>query len=662
MTRKTKVFANIFSKNRAEELGYDVWEYFVVPPYFDKLDLNDATKPRVIIGGRGCGKTMLLRYLSHQSTFSKKREFFKETELPHIGLYWKVDTQFANAMTLRDVPTDKWNSAFNHFAALIISIDVLESLESIVNSKSHYVANEELINLNFDSLKYFDQNLNLSYENLLGYLKGQLWLFVGWVNDVRKQKEPLFLPGVQFIKAVIEIITNQINSLKDAKFFVYVDEFENLLDYQKYIINTWLKHSELPLIFNLAVKRNAFDKRDTLGTEMISDVNDYRSIDLESYLFEDSFEVFSAEILLLKLSLSKIFESPIDINLLRNPDKLDFRKDTIYKDTVLTTAKSLFPYFTQKELAIQVFKDKVLSKKLFNKIERALMYKKSKINPKTLFRADYAEATIIIPSLIFRKKLPMIEIQKEFQKLLMGKENRFTGKTNWIHNNFVDCLLQLYAPYSRSCPFYSGFRTFCLLAHGNIRHFLEMCYKSLSRSLSEDDTIQFPIDPIQQAEGARQASASLLSEIRSFGNQGNRIHTFVLRLGSIFELARESSGTNIAEQTHFSISSGNTKLTDEDKDFLNENLKYSVLFESKATKTKSKVDPEIEYVMNPIYSPYFHISYRKKRKLELSSDQFITLIRGSIDSFKELAKDLERRWLIKDEESPQTIFSFVMEE
>jgi hypothetical protein len=51
----------IFAKNRAEELGDDVWEQFVVPPFYDRLDLTTARKPRLIIGGRGCGKTMLLR-------------------------------------------------------------------------------------------------------------------------------------------------------------------------------------------------------------------------------------------------------------------------------------------------------------------------------------------------------------------------------------------------------------------------------------------------------------------------------------------------------------------------------------------------------------------------------------------------------------------------
>ena len=48
----TTKLRGVFAKNRAEELGRDVWRDFVVPPFFDRLDLIEARKPRVIIGGR----------------------------------------------------------------------------------------------------------------------------------------------------------------------------------------------------------------------------------------------------------------------------------------------------------------------------------------------------------------------------------------------------------------------------------------------------------------------------------------------------------------------------------------------------------------------------------------------------------------------------------
>src|SRR5690349_15960251 len=104
MTDSTASLKSALSMNRAEELGYDVWQHFVIPPFYDRLDLQTARKPRLIIGGRGCGKTMLLRYLYHQSMFSPLRPEVPENATSHIGLFWRTDTHFASLMSGRNIP------------------------------------------------------------------------------------------------------------------------------------------------------------------------------------------------------------------------------------------------------------------------------------------------------------------------------------------------------------------------------------------------------------------------------------------------------------------------------------------------------------------------------------------------------------------------------
>jgi rRNA processing protein Gar1 len=77
------------------------------------------------------------------------------------------------------------------------------------------------------------------------------------------------------------------------------------------------------------------------------------------------------------------------------------------------------------------------------------------------------------------------------------------------------------------------------------------------------------------------------------------------------------------------------KLDKKSSELLEEAVKWSVFFENKPTKIKNKENVEIiEYVLNPIYSPYFTISYRKIRKLEFTSDQINALVNGSIDDYK----------------------------
>ena len=197
-------FRSILSKNRAEELGYDVWEHYVIPPFFKRLDLHTARKPNLIIGGRGCGKTMLLRYLSHQSMFSSSRPFIPESAFSNIGLYWRADTQFASAMMKREVPEDTWRAAFNHMLALVLGIEVLSSLDSVAVSNTTLISRKDMMDCNFERLSAFSADLPSSATKLRDDLERRLWEFESWVNDVRKAKEPSFLPGDKFVLALIK--------------------------------------------------------------------------------------------------------------------------------------------------------------------------------------------------------------------------------------------------------------------------------------------------------------------------------------------------------------------------------------------------------------------------------------------------------------------------
>jgi hypothetical protein len=641
---------SVLAKNRAEELGVDVWKYFVIPRFYDRLDLATARKPTLIIGGRGCGKTMLLRYLSHQSTFSPARPSIPNEALKHIGLFWRADTQFSNLMQKREVAEDVWHSAFAHMSALLLSSEVVKSIASIANSTSEAVTIQDFESLNFAKLKAYDPELGDSSRSLIQSLEQRLWQFESWVNNVRSQEAPLFLPGDRFIKAVINEVREQIPALKESTYFVYLDEYENLSDLQQMIINTWLKHSETPLIFNLAMKRNAFRVKRTLGAESLADIHDYRTHDLEEYLSAE-FDVFAAEVLLSNLSIDEVLELPMADRTLRDPERLAERKTEEYVRRTTSAAAALFPDASQSELAKEVFEDTALRQKLHERIRTALLWRKSNLSPQVFVREAIPEASIVSPVLLHRANLEPEIVSKEMDTLERNEPNRFTDSTAWIHNNFIGALLLLYGPHSRACPFYSGFRTFCRLSRGSLRHFLELCHKSIDQASADLGSIAWPIPKRLEAEAARQASTVFLGEIRSFGRLGNQLHTFVHRLGTLFELAQQRPSQSESERNHFAITSGRTQLKSEDFDFLEEAVKWSVLFEEPGTKKKDPNIPEgSEYILNPIYAPYFHISYRKKRRIDLSTDDLIVLIRGSVDAVKVMLSQFSREWGVEPAE------------
>jgi hypothetical protein len=189
---------------------------------------------------------------------------------------------------------------------------------------------------------------------------------------------------------------------------------------------------------------------------------------------------------------------------------------------------------------------------------------------------------------------------------------------------------------------------------------LELCHNSLAKAITINEALDIPVPPQKQAEAAKQASTAFLGEIKSFGRYGEKLYGFVFRLGSLFDLAHRRLTQSETEQSHFSIRKGDALLSEQDDVFLNEAVKYSVLFVDEDTKKKNAALLEAEeYVLNPIYAPYFHISYRKKRKLELSTNDVICLLRGTMDEFTNLMRRYEKEWKVDNEEQPLTLFSYI---
>jgi GTPase SAR1 family protein len=652
---------NPIAQNRAEEMGYDIWEEFVIPPFYDSMDLITAKKPRVIVGGRGCGKTSLLRYLCHQSQFSTRRSIISKSDLNHIGIYWKIDTQFAKIFTKRGLGEDIWIKAFEHMATLVMCQEVLKSIESIANSSLQNFDKNDIDSFDFSILNSFSPNVPSDFNSLKKFIRREFNYFQTWVGSIRIVEQPIFLPKHFIIELINEIRTQNL-LFKDSNYFVYIDEYENLLIDQQRLINTWLKHSEMPLIFNLAMKRYSFNDKLTVGMEQLVNIHDYREYDLESF-YDDriSFDLFAAEILFLRLwKHDNRFKIPIIPEQLRSIELsiLKQRRSDDYRRKVIQVAKNFLPSYSIEEIASNVFTDDILNNRLINLIKDSIKQKEIKNSWQDFYLSQYPSAGVVIPALINRS-LNSNELLQEISKLKLNSDNKFTGKTAWIHNNIVGCLLLIYEPLGRLCPIYSGFEAFCMMSRTNIRHFLELCNKSLvNENIFSSEKNISSISIKAQTEATKQASTSFLKEIKSFGVNGNSLHTFVLRLGTYFKFAHKRLTQSEPEQNHFYIK-GSASV--EISKFIEDAIKWSVLYENKITKQKggsSKIEAEdFEYILNPIYAPYFHISFRKKRSVGFKLVDLNILIFGDFKKFEKYLNKTITDWKILPSLNEVNLFS-----
>ena len=631
---------NAFAKNRAEELGFDLWGDFVVPPFFHKLALDEVRKPLLIEGGRGCGKTTLLRYLSHQTQLSPRRKLTSDSLPKQIGLYLRADTQFLRTFRGTAQDEENWQKIFEHALCLMILGELLAAVELLGAGADRKELFGDIHEINLPCLGDFGDNAPQEFSGARHWVRSQHNYLASWLQNSDSANRPRLLPLKPVLLAVITLLREQLPCLDEVVFFVFVDEYENLLGYQMKLINTLLKHSEPPLIFHVAAKRNGMSERSTIGSEQLQEPDDYRQVDIEELLADD-FELFAAELFCFRLLKKgiRLKDSPVTVQMLCDEAQVTRRfTDTKYGDAVKGSVAAFLPGMSNEEIAAYVFKDSTLHEQLTKGIDKALANLDRSLNATEFMRARVPMASICVLALLNQGKRPR-ELLNELDELEAGKPSKFKT-ADWIHHYFLGTILYLYLPLQRPCIAYAGFSTFLKLSRCNVRHFLELCYVSMQ---SGEGSIEHGhVEVTDQAQAARIASALFVKETQGSGDFGNRLFLVVNTLGQIFRLSQQRPSQSEAERTHFAIVDGT--LSEDAQDILRECIKWSVLIAVKETKVKDARLATNDYILNPIYAPYFGISYNKGRKLEISADFIDALLVGSRASLDQLVKSYKRQW------------------
>lgn len=637
-----------FSKTRAEEYDSDIWGKFFIPPYYSTLNIKKSTKSIYFVGKRGCGKTMLLKYLDYHSQFSRNRNEIPVEEIEHTGIYLRMDTHFCNSMKYRGKSDEFWLNLFDQYIGIIISIEIINSLYIISNSNYSLFNKDDLLNVDLSFLNGYEESFPDNIQDLRKYLIIKRNSINNYISNIEITNENVsYLSGKKFVDSLIEALKFNA-TLEKINFYLYLDEVENVTDYQRVYLNTLLKHSKRPFIINFTSKVIS-DSNATMGTEYINATHDYLLHNLDQILSSKEEKTFFAEVYLGNTELSNHIKDSEILKIITDESKIEYRKTESYQNHINEIVRNKFPSLSLSEIAKQSIENERTKKILLDQIYKAFKNKSIDYNVSDFFEEnkDLPLLLIISPALLNRRNFNLTKVINLFEEYKADNTLIKKQVDDLIHNNLFAAILELYRPYKLGCPLYSGFETFLTMSNNNLRHFLILCLKTIEISdLLFDNSEVFSIDT--QVKASFSASETLIKETRTFGKLGESLRIFTLRLGTLFQTLQSSPTLSEPEQNQFTINSGSEVLSLEDNFFISEALKNHILIENIETKTKStnKFDL-IDYQINPIYAPYFNISYRRKRKIELSVTEFKVLYQGSEDEVNELVKKL-----IKSENTP----------
>ena len=250
------------------------------------------TKPVLLEGGRGSGKTMTLKSMLPQALVSRRRRTtLDETNVPYFGVYLRlVPGSFATqAQAVEEiVGTDRCVSLFLTETILKLTASLVKELQSCAEAGLVHATSTQERQLVSEITNTIRPSVPMeSKTTSLDDLGVSLAQEVRFVLDYVKRRifgedrnyDGVFL-AVEDLKRICRATTTIYLTRPEMTVYFLLDEFENLLPFQKVVANSILKASEAGhYSLKIATKKAALTTSETLERQEIEEPHDYSSVE-----------------------------------------------------------------------------------------------------------------------------------------------------------------------------------------------------------------------------------------------------------------------------------------------------------------------------------------------------------------------------------------------
>lgn len=580
--------SSLFGASRAEWLGERIFELFTEPEYFPELEQR---RPCVLVGGRGTGKTTVLRGLSYQGRLALS-ESSPPSQWDYYGLYYKVNTNRVTAFAGPEVSEVRWTRLFAHYVNLLLCDQLAQFMvwyETNVGMKSTLLP---------EQFQMICESMHLSEVQSFAALSHQIKLslirFEAVINNIGDSDEIMIsTQGVP-----IDVLSDMIGCLsgfEQKQFYFLIDEYESFSPLQQRVFNTLIKHCGARYSFKIGVKELGWRVHETLNqAEVLESPADYARIDISERLDGERFSDFAMAVCNNRLSLlSEGFSAPSNIT-------------------------ELFPGISDDEEAAYWGVEELVSEakeRLFEFFPDDAQFIEDTEPLRLYFLHFWAEAT----------KTPLQDVFRDFREHPRAWRTRYG---NYKHSLLYT--LRAGRPGVRTRKLFAGWNTYEMLAGGNIRYLLALVYRGLVQHLREIDeqSLSGGVALVTQTQAAKRVARERLEELEGLSANGTDLAQLVMGLGKIFGTMAVQASGHAPEVTQFRLV-GETSVDDmeQSKELLRDGVMLLALRRFPGTKPTGQDDVrQYDYMLYPLFSALFDFSFRKKRRTELSPADIVGLV------------------------------------
>lgn len=601
--------SKIIGSFRAENLGDELFSMYTAPAYFPQLL---TPFPCLLQGGRGTGKTTVLKSLSYSGQYRLLNENFESfNKLDYVGVYYKLETAIVSAFSGGEKDTTYWQHVFSYF----INLQLCKLLcqfgcwhEKISGRDLRFDAHQMKIFCialgipEVFSIKEIQQEL----DRLIALLEGD----INYAADTISQKQT---PIGSTPRRLVNLLRST-SDFKDKTFYFLLDEYENLQEYQQISLNTFIKQADRELSFKIGIRELGFRSRHTLNpNEQLVDPADLVLIDISNSLSEDEFEQFGKAVL--ESRFNELRNKGIDIP---------------------TDFPALFEDLSEEQEAIRLGGEEV-AKEVREKLR--MLVSKSEIS-----ELD----KLTLKDLVLIKFIAKGERGDSDQSYKVFKE-AITDLTEWknkLNNYNYATLFTLRTKKAGISKYYCGWQTMLALSGRNIRYFLQLMTNSLIEHTKEGKRLTNQISADCQTRVAAEVGRKNLWELEGLSIRGAQLMKVVLGFGELFHRMAINPEGHAPEVTQFELSkkkSSDENSIVESAEIINSAIMHLALVRRAGTKLSGRGDTrDFDYMLHPIFAPFFVYSHRRKRKITVNSDDVMGMINNTSKTINTLLNKQNR--------------------